>query len=561
MNPNWPIPLTAYDLAVEPLGPHERDLVSPDAVLRLIRRSWRLCAVWIFAGLCAGIAFAMLSSSYYAAFATILLEDRGGRAPADGAGGVAAPDPAYADSQIQVLQSDEVLARVVDKNRLTEVEEFGQSGGLRALVSAVASIFNPGSAATKPTARHATTTRVKRALVIRRLGTSNAVEIGFTSQDAVRSAAIANAIAQSYIDGQLELRRRASEDATAHLKERLAEFRDKAFAIDPPAQEPAAATPEAAEQARARLRELQNRAEIFRALYNNFLQRGYTESVDQFFPGARVITQAEPPTERSWPRMILVLAVAAFGGAAGGIGHALLRQATDHSLRTVEDAQRSTSLERIAGVPKIERQAWKIGEPRQGGLQPAYARDAVTLREVMGKVAVRLQGGQSHRSRSIIAVAAPTDGAGTSSVAAHLARIIAESGQKTLLVDANWRKTSVSQAMLNAQPGRKLARAVATIPLDPESLDVLVLRATDPISELNASLSIVATLQHLQTEYECVVVDFHSVEQTADLEASMTVINEVIVVAEAQRTSSESLHGLLRLVPRDKIAAVVLNKI
>jgi hypothetical protein len=57
------------------------------------------------------------------------------------------------------------------------------------------------------------------------------------------------------------------------------------------------------------------------------------------------------------------------------------------------------------------------------------------------------------------------------------------------------------------------------------------------------------------------VVDFDSTEQTGDLEGSMAVIDEVIVVAEARRTSSESLGGLLRLIPGNKIAAVVLNKV
>jgi hypothetical protein len=58
-----------------------------------------------------------------------------------------------------------------------------------------------------------------------------------------------------------------------------------------------------------------------------------------------------------------------------------------------------------------------------------------------------------------------------------------------------------------------------------------------------------------------VVVDFHSTEHTADFEANMTAINEVIVVAEARRTSSETLLGFLRLIPSAKIAAVILNKV
>lgn len=88
-----------------------------------------------------------------------------------------------------------------------------------------------------------------------------------------------------------------------------------------------------------------------------------------------------------------------------------------------------------------------------------------------------------------------------------------------------------------------------------------MLRAMAPISPVNASNSIVSTLQHLQSKYECVVVDFHSTDQTADLAASSTVINGVVVVVEAGQATAESLLGLLRVLPRDKIEAVMVNKI
>ena len=57
------------------------------------------------------------------------------------------------------------------------------------------------------------------------------------------------------------------------------------------------------------------------------------------------------------------------------------------------------------------------------------------------------------------------------------------------------------------------------------------------------------------------VVDFHSAEQTADFEAGIAMINKLIVVVEARRTPSESLEGVLRIAPREKIATVILNKV
>ena len=85
--------------------------------------------------------------------------------------------------------------------------------------------------------------------------------------------------------------------------------------------------------------------------------------------------------------------------------------------------------------------------------------------------------------------------------------------------------------------------------------------AAEELDVAPPSLTIITALQNLVAEYDCVMVDLHSTEQTADLEASMVFISYAIVVVEAGRTSSESLSATLRLVPRDKVAALVLNKI
>jgi len=553
-----PVVLPPDALPQEPLGPDEPDSLDTDAIIRFIRRRWRLCTIWILAGLGAGIAFALLSPAYYTAYATILFEDRALRPLAASIGGADAAASSYLDSQVQVLESDEVVGRVVAQNRLTDDQEFGKgAGGLRARIAAFLGL---GRATRNTEPRHLAILRVRSALSVRRVGVSDVVEIGFTSHNPARAAAIANAAGQSYVDGRLELKRQAREDAASYVRERLAALRDKAFAIEPP-QDSSPATPQSAEQARARFRELQNNAETYRALYNGLLQRAYADGDSPLSSlGLRVITPAEAPLGRSWPRSIHVIGILAVAAVAG-IGHALLKEVTDHSLKTVDDVQRATSLDCIAGVPRIDGQAWTTEESRPADLQPAYLRASASLCEAMVRVALRLHEGQNRRSGLVIGVAAAAGGAGVSSIAAHLARIMAESGQKTLLVDANWRKPSMPMAMLNSSSSRTLARGLASIHLEPERLDVLVLRATAPISELNASLSIISTLQHLQTEYDCVVVDLHAAEQSADLEASISVVSEVIVVVEAGRTTSQSLHGLLRALPRDKIAAVVLNKI
>ncbi len=551
-----PIAPHYYGSPGEPLGPDNSDSFDTDAIIRFIRRYWRVCLIWLLGGLCAGMAYAMLSPAHYTAFASVLLEDNTSRSAGPAPNGTEAAHSTYIDTQVQIFQSDEVVGRVVDKNHLTKDEEFGRTGGgLRVLIR---SLLGFGSAAADREPRHATIVSVRRAVSVRRVGMSDVAEIGFTSRNPSRSAEIVNAIIQSYIDGRLILARSVHDDTASYLQERLADLREKAFPVEPP-EDPSAATPEHGQQARARFREQQVRIETYRTLYDRLLQRIYGDTDAQFSsPGVRVITPAEPPLFAS-SRLLFVLVFAAVGGVSG-IGHALLRELRDDGLRTVQDVKRLTDLDRVFGIPKIETQAPDAGESLPGLLQPAYMFVSACLHDAMGKVAARLQEGQNRRSGWIIGVAAPADGTGVSSVAAHLARVIADSGKKTLLLDANWRQSSIGQALLNSNQSRRLARGLTTINLEAGKLDVLVLRATSPTSELNALLSIVSTLELLCADYDRIVVDFHSSEQTADLAASMTVIDEVIVVAESRRTTLDCLRRLLQELPRSKIAAVILNK-
>jgi Mrp family chromosome partitioning ATPase/capsular polysaccharide biosynthesis protein len=554
-----PIDPLSYQAPRGPRDPHDRDAFDGDAVIRFVHRRGRVVVFWLMAGLLTGITYTMLTPRYYTAIANILLDEQAAR-PVDAVGnGTDATNTSYLETQVQVLESNEVLGHVVDTNRLAEDGEFGRSsGGLLTLLSqAVRSLLGYGTAPAEP--RYATIVRVRRELSVLRLGMSNVLEIRFTSRSPVRSAEFANAIIHSYIDGRLMVQRKQHEEAASLLWARLAELRDKAFPVDSP-QDGLAAASDSRPQARARFREQQDQTQAYRELYDRLLQRAYSDSPEQLSSAdVLIITPAEPPLMAN-SIMTFVLAFTCIGGVAG-FGHALLKHMKDHGLTTIEDVQRSTGIDRAAAVPNVKLQAWTTKDPLPGYLQPVYLSVSPLVHEAMARLAVRLQDGQNHRRGWIVGIAGPTDGTGVSTIAAHLARTIAESGQKTLLVDANWQKPTPDHVFLNASESRTLAKRLATIRLGPESLDILVLRATTPISELNASLSIVSTLETLRLEYDYIVVDFHSAEQTADFEAAKTATDQVVVVAEARRTASGSLCSFLQEIPSNRTAAIILNKL
>jgi capsular polysaccharide biosynthesis protein len=469
------------DLHREPIGRGDRDAIDTDAVMRFIRRRRRLCIAWLVGGLCAGIAYAVTAPAYYTASASILLEDNAARSADVPVAETDAAHSTFVETQVQVFESDEVIGRIVDEEQLAIDEEFGgPGGGLRTtLAKYVRSVLGAASPPAREP-RYATIVRVRRALFVRRVGVSDVVEIQFTSRDPDRAATIANAIITSYTNSRIDLQRNAREETASHLRTVLAELRDKAFPSAPPADAFAATSPSGPD-AMARFREQEDRTGAYRALYGRLLRQALGGSGGDFSAAnVRVITPAESPLLAS-SRVMILVSLSALGGVAG-IADGLCREMTDRCLRTVEDVNRTTGIDGVVALSEVKTAGWKVEANFPSYLQPAYTKIAESVYEGLSKVAVGLQHGGSRRSRLIIAVGTPTEGTGASSVASHLARIIAESGQKTLLLDANWQKPAAGQALLNSSPSRKLARGLSTLHLEAETLDILVLRAATPIS-------------------------------------------------------------------------------
>jgi succinoglycan biosynthesis transport protein ExoP len=459
------------------------DSVDVNAIVNFAQRSWRLCVIWLGVGLCASIALLIILPSYYTAESTLIFYSNTPRAATAGGD----PDTiasAFVDTQIQVLQSAEVLGRVVDKLDRSQDQQF-----------------NGAAPPLERTAKHAAISRMARALSVRRVGTSDTIAVAFTARDQAQAATVANAIIQAYFGWRTDVMR--SDNAEA-----IAEHRAPS-------------------------------------------ERSSTH--------IKILTAAEPPINRSSPNLKLMIGIGILASAAAGIGHAFLRQAMDRSLKTPEDVQRLTGLDWVGSVP-IEG-GILAGDDRlvqRHSTTPsshfAHARAMVGL---MARLHRRLG---PRRRRFVIGVAAPTSEVETSPVAACIAESLAQNGRKTLLIDANWQELSSELVLPSSNPTSMAANTLAGVYLGQGELDVLVMRARTPISPLTASASIVAALRELREKYECVVVNFHANDRTADMEASMAVVDRLVAVVESGRSTPESLLSFLGTVPEDKIEGILVTK-
>lgn len=131
------------------------------------------------------------------------------------------------DSQILVLRSTALLEQVVEDRKLTDDPEFIPSEGgwtdaaTGWLTSWLTTPKEPGAADTAQTSVAATVSLLRRAIGVSRVGTSNVIEVSVRSSSPEKAAALANAVADTYVADQIEARHERARRASIWLNERI----------------------------------------------------------------------------------------------------------------------------------------------------------------------------------------------------------------------------------------------------------------------------------------------------------------------------------------------------
>lgn len=233
---------------------------DPARALSAIRRRWRLVVMVALAISVTASLMALLLPNRYEAVATVQIDPRRKAAtPADSPALDLKPDNPTLDSEIEVIRSRDVLIRAIDALQLRNDPEFNGSAGplgslkarwgellrryggiappaenaqrdkTEAELDAIARILadpNPASAAPRLT-RDEIAGAVLDRLKTARVRQTMLIEIRFTSSQAAKSARIANAIAEAYLDDQLAQKKNAAKQAAGLLEEKLASMRLK----------------------------------------------------------------------------------------------------------------------------------------------------------------------------------------------------------------------------------------------------------------------------------------------------------------------------------------------
>ncbi len=209
--------------------------------LRIVRVRWKVIAGATVVVTALAVAFVVLMTPLYSASAIVMLDQQKNSVESASAilSGLGS-DQATIQNQVQILTSLELASRVVDKLKLDQDPEFNPQGAGWLAFLAYLNPFTwfPGDADTQAAAqgqdlaRNAVIRKYLSRLTVSPIGLSTAMTVSFESEDPAKASKITNAIANAYVEDQLEAKFDATQKATQWLSGRIGELSRKAEEAD-----------------------------------------------------------------------------------------------------------------------------------------------------------------------------------------------------------------------------------------------------------------------------------------------------------------------------------------
>lgn len=295
--------------------------------------------------------------------------------------------------------------------------------------------------------------------------------------------------------------------------------------------------------------------ELYQQLKNNALQLQLIR--EGKIGNVRIIDSARVPREPVKPSKSLTLMLALMIGLVGGVVIALLRNALHRGVLSSQEIEAKTGLNVFSTIPLSEANQHLTRQvaAKESGihlLAASVPQDAAieALRSLRTALQFAMLGAENNR----LLITGPTPGVGKSFVSVNFAAVVASSGKRVLLIDADLRKGHINQYFgLSRQVGLSeliagtvgIEQAIRKTPVP--NLDVIPTGVLPPNpAELLVSRSFGSLLESFSEEYDLVLIDSAPVLVAADTLSIASHAGTVLLVARASQTQIGELHESTR---------------
>lgn len=313
---------------------------------------------------------------------------------------------------------------------------------------------------------------------------------------------------------------------------------------------------------------LKRDAENNKLMFNNVLTRWKETELSSRITSnnMRVVDEAVVPNKPITPRVVLTLFLGVFGGLAVALALAFFVSYLDDSIKSQDDVENFLRLPFLGYVPNIKTNS-VIERDLQAHLHP-QSNAAEGFRTIRATVALQ----HKIEKYKLIAVTSTIPSEGKSLVASNYAIVTAQTGVRTLLVDADLRRPSVHKAYQLHSPiglSSYLTGEVSSIDelvhdTEVPNLDVICCGAVPATpSELIGSQKMLDFLKEVGKRYDRIVLDCPPISAVSDPLVIAAMADGVIFVTKFNKIRREHARKSVQRVQNAgiQILGTVLNDI
>ncbi len=286
---------------------------------------------------------------------------------------------------------------------------------------------------------------------------------------------------------------------------------------------------------------------------------------------AQIVARASVPTKAAFPNKALFAALGSAMGLVLGVAAVAGAEILDSGVRTPDEVERDLGLNFIAAAPLLTPKTLQ-----QNG-QTLAPWDYVTAKPMSGyaeamratRSAIVLSDIDRRQKVVLITSAVPNEGKTVTSVS--LARVMAMSGERVVLVDCDLRRNAL-EGLMPEQPKAGLIEVLTgaatldevLIPDSVEGLHILPLhQAAFTPRDLFGAAGMRRLLDDLRQRYDHVILDGPPVLAVADARTLGTLADAVLMAARWNKTPRRSIQAAIARLTHDgaRVAGVLLSMV
>jgi len=300
-------------------------------------------------------------------------------------------------------------------------------------------------------------------------------------------------------------------------------------------------------------REAQSTKEMYDLLFKRLKETSLTEDIRT--GNIRVIDAAEIPSSPIRPKKTQNLLLAVILGLVLGIGTAFFLERIDRTIRIPEDIKRHLDISYLGPVPDFstlqDEGDEQAGEVKIRGELVALKNPKSTASEAYRGIRTNILFSSADIAPQVILISSSAPGEGKTVTAANLAVVMAQMGNKVLLIDCDMRKPKINKIFSISRDigmstvlvgGCEIEEAI--IQTDIPNLQVISSGPLPPNpSEIIGSQRMAGVINQLRGQYERIIIDSPPITAVTDAAILAKYADGAILVIRAGVTNLEIIKS------------------